>query len=362
MKASIPDCDIRPTDHTPRNELLALVAHELRNPLSVIAMAATVIKRSNAPQPAIAQATNMIERQVIQLIRLVDDITDVTRLMTNKITLQPQKIQTGIMCERAIETVRPLIDSKHHRLKVDIESIEMMGDPIRLQQVIVNILCNAIKFTPNGGIITLCVFNKDDNVLIIIEDNGKGINVDSLSKVFDMFFQEDNTAGGGLGIGLTLSQNIVALHDGTIIIESPGENKGTKVTITLPLTHHGQSTGLRVLVIDDNADHANVLCTLLELEDYKAKIAFDGESGLAEIETFKPDVVFLDIGMPGMDGYEVMSKITKANDKPYVVAVTGFGQSNDKMQTKTAGFDAHLVKPPNIKELIDILQLVAARK
>jgi CheY-like chemotaxis protein/anti-sigma regulatory factor (Ser/Thr protein kinase) len=321
-------------------------------------MAVQVIKRT-AVVPGVQQAVAGIDRQIAVMKRLVDDLTDVSRLVTNKITLQVEKIEICSLCEQAIVSIQPLIDAKHHTLKVDCAKYEIFADPIRLQQVISNLLSNAAKFTPSGGNIAITAKAENGGVRIIVEDDGKGMDQATIDNIFNMFFQEETQSGSGIGVGLTLAKKLVELHGGTISVSSGGKNKGSTFVVTLPSCPVEKiKRGIRVLIIDDNSDHANALSVLLEMENYHVRVAYDGISGLEENNRFEPDVIFLDIGMPLMDGYEVISRIRRTAGKPYIVAVTSFGQPGDKMRVKTAGFDEHLVKPPDDKKIFEILERV----
>jgi len=363
-KPAIQMCEECPlSDHpTRRSELLALVAHELRNPLSAIAMSVQVIKRT-AITPGVQQAVASIDRQVAVMRRLVDDLTDVSRLITNKITLQIQKVEIRSACEQAITSVQSLIDAKHHTLTVECEQGEIDADPVRLQQMIGNLLSNSAKFTPSGGNIALRVKIENDNVIITVEDDGKGLTEKDIQNMFLMFYQGEQHSGTGLGIGLTLTHRLATMHGGTITASSPGKDKGSTFTVTIPSCPAEAIKGsLRVLIIDDNCDHANALSVLLEMENYHVRVAYDGPAGLDEVAKFGPDVIFLDIGMPVMDGYEVISRIHKKDGKPYIVAVTGFNQPGDKMRIKVAGFDEHIVKPPEDKQIFAILEQIAKEK
>jgi len=346
-----------------KDEFLALLAHELRNPLSPIVMAAQIIKRAGIANPAVQQSIMTIERQVVQLTRLVDDLTDMSRLTNGKIKLQIQPIRIDHICEGAVESNQAIIDAKHHRLVVETTPTCLTGDPVRLQQVVANLLNNAAKFTQNGGTISLKATKDCDNVILTIQDDGIGISANAIGHVCEMYFQESRMSGSGLGIGLALTKMLVEMHGGSLSVVSNGKGCGTTVTVKLPLEASVQrdNKNVCVLIIDDNIDHANNLCILLEMEDYQCRVAYDGPTGLKELESYKPDVVFLDIGMPDMDGYQVIAAMNKVG-RPYVVAVTGFGQPNDKAKTKAAGFDEHLVKPPQPQELFMILQKIGERK
>ena len=350
-------------DMQKKDEFLALLAHELRNPLSPIVMATQIIKRAGIANPAVQQSIVTIERQVVQLTRLVDDLTDMARLTNGKIKLQIQPLRIDHVCDGAVESVQAFIDTKHHKLVVEMLPVCMTGDPVRLQQVVANLLNNAVKFTQNGGTISLKVTEEKETVTIIAQDNGVGIGATALNQVCDMYFQESRMSGSGLGIGLALTRTLVEMHGGTLEIQSEGKGCGTSATVKLPLRASVQRENKHVcvLVIDDNIDHANNLSILLEMEDYQCRVAYDGATGLKELENYKPDVIFLDIGMPDMDGYQVIAAMEKDN-RPYVVAVTGFGQPGDKAKTKAAGFDDHLVKPPQAQEIFMILHKIAERK
>ena len=365
-----------------KDEFLATLAHELRNPLAPIRNSLQILKMPRV-DPAIAQQTkDMMERQVHHLVRLVDDLLDVSRVMRGKIELRMELVELETIIARAVETTNPLIEIQRHQFDISVpqESLLLNVDPVRLTQVVGNLLTNAAKYTKPGGRIWLTIGREGDQAVLKIRDTGIGIAPDMLPHVFDLFVQADHTftkAQGGLGIGLTLVKNLVEMHEGTVQVHSPGLGKGCEFVVRLSLasqqasettadvlgesTQFGATAGHRLLVVDDNQDAAISLSMLLRLRGHEVRVAHDGLSALQLVTDFNPDMVLLDIGMPGMDGYEVARRVRSMSDRAQTVltALTGWGQEEDRRRTAEAGFDHHLVKPPELSALEIILNSLA---
>jgi CheY-like chemotaxis protein/two-component sensor histidine kinase len=321
----------------------------------------------------------MMERQVEHLVRLVDDLLDVSRVMRGKIELRRERVELAAVVARAVETVQPLVDAQGHQLSVRLpaDSLPVDADPVRLAQVIGNLLTNAAKYTEPHGRIWLTAERDGDTAELRVRDTGIGIAPPMLPRVFELFVQADHAstkAQGGLGIGLTLAKNLVEMHNGTVEARSEGLGRGSEFVVRLPASAQvvdsdqggetGQQThqspapsGHRLLVVDDNQDAADSLAMLLRLQGHEVRVAFSGVAALEMTKTYTPDVVFLDIGMPGMDGYEVARRLRQqpALAKTVLAALTGWGQKEDRRRTAEAGFDHHLVKPPEPQALENVL-------
>ena len=365
-----------------KNEFLATLAHELRNPLAPILSAVQVVRLGELPQDELIELHDIIERQVHHMVRLIDDLLDVSRITRGKIELRYDEVDVADIVRNAVETSRPLIQTAGHNLSVHLPEtpLKLRGDSVRLAQVVANLLNNAAKYTPDGGQIDVHVECRDGMVTLRVRDNGIGIPLEMRNDVFDMFTQVNQHvqhSRGGLGIGLTLVKRMVEMHQGQIEVHSEGEGLGSEFTVSLPLAMAEKTAAAaastesptaeaaasrRVLVIDDNADAANGLAMLLRTEGHEVRVCLDGASGLEYAEQWKPHVVFLDLGMPEMDGYETARHITSLPDGKEVtlVAVTGWGQEEDRRRTQDAGFDYHLVKPVDITALHTIFSQIAA--
>jgi len=360
-----------------KDEFLATLAHELRNPLAPIRNALHALRVAGASGATADRLHAMMERQVNHMVRLVDDLLEVSRITRGKIELRPELVPVAEVVRAAIETSRPLIDAGRHELDVALpdERLFLEADPVRLAQVIGNLLNNAAKYTPRGGRIRVAVERRDGEVVILVRDDGVGIPVDMLPRVFDLFTQVDRTlasAQGGLGIGLTLVRRIVELHGGRVEARSDGANRGSEFVVALPLAPSpvastdaladglgpGSLPERRVLIVDDNADAAESLGVLLRMLGADVVIANDGPTALATLQHFRPSLILLDIGMPGMHGYEVATRVRAlpALDGVLLVALTGWGQSEDRQRSHAAGFDHHLVKPIDLAALQALLQ------
>jgi PAS domain S-box-containing protein len=347
------------------NEFLAMLAHELRNPLAPIRNAVSLMQQSQTHDATVAWARDVIDRQSTYLTRLVDDLLDMSRITSGKITLRREVVDLNEIMARAVEAARPLVDAKHHELAVSpsAETLTVNGDITRLSQVLVNLLNNAAKYTPEGGRISIGIAREGDEAVVKVGDNGIGISEHLLPKVFDLFAQANRSLArseGGLGIGLTLARRLVDMHGGSIAARSGGTNQGAEFEVRLPLARPAarpssrvsrdaaaQAPACRVLVVDDNDDSAQTMAMLLTLAGHHVKVAHDGAGALAMIDSFRPRVVLLDIGLPGMNGYEVAQEIRArpATANILLVAVTGYGQKEDRRRSTEAGFAYHLVKP-----------------
>jgi signal transduction histidine kinase/CheY-like chemotaxis protein len=353
-----------------KDEFLATLAHELRNPLAPIRNSLEILKMPRVDAQTAERSREMMERQVHHLVRLVDDLLDVSRVMRGKIELRKERVELATVVARAVEIVQPLMDAQGHRLSVSLpsESLLLDADPVRLTQVVGNLLTNAAKYTPPSGSIWLSAERSGGRAVLRIRDNGIGIRAEMLAHVFELFVQVEHAASrshGGLGIGLTLVKNLVEMHNGTVEARSAGLGKGSEFVVRLPIVepsmkqvHDGDSdqlaqqpfapSGYRLLVVDDNQDAANSFGMLLRMRGHEVRIAYSGAAALELAKSYTPDVVFLDIGMPGMDGYEVARRMRQQPSLQEVVlaALTGWGQQEDRRRTAAAGFDCHFVKPP----------------
>jgi signal transduction histidine kinase len=362
-----------------KDEFLALLAHELRNPLAPVRNAVSIMRMKEPLDSDLRWCRDVIERQANQLTRLVDDLLDVSRITRGKIKLQVETLDLGAAIAGAVETSRPLIDAQRHHLKVSLpaEPIRVQGDLARLTQVIANLLNNAAKYQNDGGRIELTVSRTPSMVLISVRDSGLGISPDMLAQIFELFSQGERSpdrAQGGLGIGLSLVKNLVEMHGGSVHAVSAGLGQGSEFIVRLPcLPEDGTAAGsartalpaaagtppLRILVVDDSKDAAESLAKLLRLEGHEVLVARDGPEALALAASEHPAVVLLDIGLPGMDGYEVCRRVRQQGLRSArIIAVTGYGQERDRQRSRDAGFDTHTVKPVDPGEL---MKLVAGR-
>jgi CheY-like chemotaxis protein len=376
MEAALIDADRR------KDEFLAILAHELRNPLAPIRNSLHILRMSNQNDPTSERVSEMIERQVNYMVRLVDDLMEVSRITRGKVELRKEPVEVAAIVRSAVETSRPLIEAAGHQLAVAIpsETLTLEGDPVRLTQVVANLLNNSAKYTSAGGQIWLTIRREDDAVMISVRDTGEGIPPDMLSRVFEPFVQIDRRAErapSGLGIGLALVKNLVEMHGGSVQARSKGPGQGSEFVIRLPLAtelnvahsrrniirQSGVLASRRVLVVDDNRDAAESLAMLLKLLGAEVHVVHNGPDALDVLETYKPAVVLLDIGMPGMDGHEVARRIRRQPEFKNVtlIALTGWGQEEDRLRTKSAGFDYHLIKPADANALQTLLMSVESR-
>jgi signal transduction histidine kinase len=344
-----------------KDEFLATLAHELRNPLAPIRTGLYFLRMGGAGEQA-ARTHEMMERQLRHLVRMVDDLLDISRITLGKLELKKERVDFRVVLGSALETTRPLIESARQELAVRLppDALPLDADPTRLAQVLANLLNNAAKYTPSGGRIQLGAEIEGATLVIRVSDTGIGIPPDMLPRVFEMFTQVGRSidqSQGGLGIGLTLVRRLLEMHGGSVDAQSAGTNRGSTFIVRLPLAEHVEGTAIpagatsprptrRVLVVDDNTDAAETLSMLLDLEGHETRVAHDGESALAIAAEFRPDIVFLDIGMPGMNGYETARRLREAQGASLrIVALTGWGADDDRRRAHEAGFDRHLVKP-----------------
>jgi signal transduction histidine kinase/CheY-like chemotaxis protein len=358
-----------------KDEFLATLAHELRNPLAPLRNAVEILRIARDNPDMSGKALSMMERQLNQMVRLVDDLLDVSRITTGKLAVRKAVIDVQGAVRDAIETVRPFLDSRNHALEVELpaEPIPVEGDRTRLGQVFANLLHNASKYTDPGGRISIAVQTAGDCVAIRVRDTGLGLDAHSIATIFEMFVQVDRTltrVQAGLGVGLTLSRRLVALHGGTITVHSEGLGKGSEFVVRLPLAgaaipeegvpqavDPGEGPARRILLADDNADFANSLAALLSSRGHDVRVARDGAEALRTAADFVPDFAFLDIGMPKVHGYEVARRLRSDPETSdcVLIAVTGWGQEDDRKRAREAGFDRHLVKPVNPGDIETIL-------
>ncbi len=348
-----------------KDEFLAMLAHELRNPVAPIANAAELLSRL-VPQENQRTLVGIIQRQAVHLGRLLDDLLDVARITQGRIELRREVIDVATCVHLAIETAEPLIRSKAHRLTLTqtLEPIYVPADKVRLGQCIANVLVNAAKYTPDGGEIRIRPHVDGNTAVVEIADNGIGIAPEFLPRIFELFAQSErglDRSQGGLGVGLTVCKQIVELHGGNVIASSPGVGHGSTFTIRLPLAEQAATSPRaaalqpdslqRVLIVDDNRDAADSLAMLLQFEGRQTLCVYSGEQALEVLAAFQPQLVLLDIGLPGMDGYEVARRLKAAARGLHVIALSGYAQLEDRQRSAAAGFDAHLVKPVDLDAL-----------
>jgi signal transduction histidine kinase/ActR/RegA family two-component response regulator len=359
-----------------KSEFLAMLAHELRNPLATIRSGLQVQRLTDGDAHAANSVIELMERQVVHLVRLVDDLLDVNRIDRGKIELRRGRIELATVVHAAVETARSLVERLGHELIVELpsEPIWLNADPLRLAQVVGNLLNNASKFTENGGYIRLTVTLQGEEAVIRVRDNGAGIAADQLPLVFDMFKQADvaiEHSGTGLGIGLALVKSLVEMHGGTVEAHSAGVGDGSEFVVRLPITHEAaqlrpirpphekliNTNARRVLVVDDNRDAAESLAMLLMLSGHETHVAHDGLEAVGKARELNPDIILLDIGLPRINGFEAARRIRQQSQgKPLMlVALTGWAQEADRKKSREAGFDAHIVKPVDPDVLTNLL-------
>ncbi len=357
-----------------KDEFLAMLAHELRGPLAPIRHAVEVLKIGSPDSQRLPWARDVIDRQSRQMVRLVDDLLDVSRITRGKVQLKMEDVDLGAVLAAAIEASRPLVDEKRHELVVKGSErlLRVKGDFARIAQVVSNLLNNAAKYTPSGGRVEVSVGSEGAQAVIRVADNGLGIPAHMLEGIFELFTQLDTSldrAQGGLGIGLTLVRRLVEAQGGTVSAESAGANRGSEFTVRLPLSQAAAipedapraaagGASRRILIVEDHPDSAQTLATLVALDGHEVRIAPDGLAALGTVAQFKPEVVLVDIGLPGMDGFEVARRLrsTQATRASLIIAVTGYGQERDREEALAAGFDHHLVKPVNVKALGEVIR------
>ena len=354
-----------------KDEFLAMLAHELRNPLAAIRYAVTLGQMSSDDT---GEVYEIVERQVENLAHLVDDLLDVSRISRDKIKLVRAHIDARTLVERAAAAARPFVEEKQHALKLDISPLAMplFVDPTRAEQIVGNLLANAAKFTPPEGRITLRAYPEDDQCVIKVTDNGVGLPAEMLARVFDLFAQADRSldrSSGGLGIGLTVARRLAEMHGGSITATSAGLGLGAEFTVRLPLVpapaesetplpaDTAPVSAQKILVVDDNRDTARTAALLLEATGHEVQIAHDGPTALEIARQFRPQSILLDIGLPGLNGYEVARTLrSEGFEQTTIVAISGYGQAEDRQRSREAGFDHHLVKPVNHRVLLDVLR------
>lgn len=357
-----------------KNEFLATLAHELRNPLAPMSNMLEVLKRGDGNANVLKRAHETFERQLAQMVRLVDDLLDWNRITHDRLELRRSEVELTPVIQQAVEVARPMMEEAGHHMSVELpgEPIYLNADGARLAQVFGNLLNNSSKYTRPKGTISLTARRNDHEVVVTVRDNGAGIPPDKLDSIFDMFMQVDRTAErsqSGLGIGLTLVKRLVEMHEGSIEARSDGVGMGSEFVVRLPILSGPsmvagdgdgattESTPRRVLIVDDNRDSADSLAMLLKLTHNEIYVAHDGLEALEEIETNRPEVVLLDIGLPKLDGHEVCRRV---REQPWgkdivFIALTGWGQEDDRRKSEEAGFNGHLVKPVDYDQLLKLL-------
>jgi len=361
-----------------KDEFLATLSHELRNPLAPLRNSVQLLRMQEAADPAAAPIHQMMDRQVDHLVRLVDDLLEVSRISRGTFELRRERVALATVVRNAVDTSNPLIHAAGHQLTVSMprEALWLDGDPVRLAQILANLLNNAATYTEHGGRISVQAWHEDGHALIAVRDNGAGIAAEALPRLFQMFHRGSASSRrnpSGLGIGLSLARGLAEMHGGTVTVKSEGPGKGSEFTVRLPLAasqpaptaDRGPEDVLpprRILVVDDNRDAADSLGLLLEVLGAEVRVARDGPEALEAYSAYDPAVVLLDIGMPGMDGYEVARRIRAQSPgpRPTIVALTGWGQENDRREAREAGFDHHLVKPAEIGALKELLRSIPA--
>ncbi|AYQ29633.1 MULTISPECIES: PAS domain-containing protein [unclassified Polaromonas] len=364
-----------------KDDFLATLSHELRNPLAPLRSAISLLRRGDLEGDKLAKINGVMERQVNHMVRLVDDLLEVSRISRGVLSLRSERVELAALVKTAVETSNPLIQSAGHQLLLDVplEPLWLVGDAVRLAQVISNLLNNAASYTDAGGTITLTVERQDDKVCISVRDTGIGIEPAAIPHMFEMFSRGNRDSArnqGGLGIGLALARRLTEMHQGTLEARSEGLGKGTEFTICLPLAHADSSGAqensdhdvrldkTRVLVVDDNVDAGDTLAVVLDMLGAEVRVARDGAQALEVFADYRPSVVLLDIGMPGMNGYEVARAIRSrfAEHPAILVALTGWGQEDDLQRAKEAGFNHHLLKPAEIDALQQLLADIESPK
>jgi PAS domain S-box-containing protein len=362
------------------NEFLAMLAHELRNPLAPMRTALDAMNRSPNDADVLALVRGVFNRQLTHLTRLVDDLLDVSRITSGRIVLEHETLDLATVVREAGDSMRATLEARGHTLQLDLPEgrTPVRADPTRLAQIVSNLLGNAIKYTPDGGRIQVEVGRDGDVATLRVRDNGRGIAADLLPRIFDLFVQGERALAreeSGLGVGLTIVKRLVELHGGTVVAASDGSGKGSEFVVRLPLVHRAQTRAivsslghrsaerLSILVVDDHVDAANSMSLLLSMLGHVVETANDGRTALLRAPVLLPDVVFLDIGLPRMDGYAVARALRSLPmlDRTMLVACTGYGREEDRTKAHDAGFDRHVVKPAEADTLIEILSDAARR-
>ncbi|MDQ2988253.1 MAG: hybrid sensor histidine kinase/response regulator [Pseudomonadota bacterium] len=366
-----------------RDEFLAMLGHELRNPLAPIRTASEVIRALTPDDSPIAASAQILYRQVGHLTRLVDDLLDVSRVTKGQIRMDLQETSLADIVALAVEQSRPIIDQHHHSLSVMLppRGARVLADPTRLAQVFGNLLHNAAKYTPDGGLVGIAARLEGQEVVITVTDSGAGIPDAMLLPIFDLFAQMPRSlarSDGGLGIGLTLVKSIIEMHGGTVAARSAGEDKGTEFLVRMPLVQAASGradvdaavivvppgeSACRIMLVDDNDDARLTMAALLGIHGHDAACAPDGRSALALAATLDPTIVFLDIGLPDIDGYEVARQLRARPNgaQAKLIALTGYGQPDDLAAAAAAGFDAHILKPAKMEDVLAKIAYFRAR-
>ncbi|WP_254509468.1 PAS domain-containing hybrid sensor histidine kinase/response regulator [Anatilimnocola floriformis] len=367
-----------------KEEFMALLSHELRSPLSPIRNALSILRQMRTNDPLIEQAGNIIDRQVGVMVKLVDDLLDISRITKGKLGLTKEPVELRVVVNHAAESARTFIDARRHEFSVSLPTVPIWvdADPARMEQVIVNLLNNAAKYTNTGGLIHLSVVQEGEDAVIRVRDNGVGIAMEMLPHIFELFTQVDGSLGrayGGLGIGLALARNLVEMHDGRLHAHSAGLGAGCEFTVKLPLLQnhkppetktglelgHGMGKSFRVLVVEDNVDAADSLSLLLRLHGHEVDVARTGAAALEVAATSRHDVVLLDIGLPQMDGYQVAKRL---RELPYyaevmICALTGFTPSDaDQQRQGATGFNHYYIKPLSVDTLLGLFTAMSPVK
>jgi PAS domain S-box-containing protein len=365
---------LREADHR-KDEFLAMLAHELRNPLAPLRNMLEVMKRADGDGDLVRQARDTMERQLEQMVRLVDDLLDVSRITRNRLELRKERVELAPVIHDVVEMCRPLVLCVGHEIAVTVppEPIHLHADPVRLVQVFGNLINNSCKYTAPGGRIWLTAERQGNDVVVKVKDTGVGISPDKLNSIFEMFAQVDRSlerSQGGLGIGLTLAKRLVEMHDGSLTAHSEGPDRGSEFVVRLPVLSEESKAdplpepaaerhtmALRILVVDDNRESATSLALLLQMTGNDTQTAYDGLGAVEQAEAYRPDVILLDIGLPEMNGYDACREIRRQpwGKEVVVIALTGWGQDEDRRKSKDAGFNAHLVKPVDYAALLKLL-------
>jgi len=366
-----------------KDQFLAMLAHELRNPLAPIMTAAQLLRLGHQDSKSVANASEIIVRQASHMTDLVNDLLDVSRVTRGLVALEKEELDLNVIVSAAVEQVRPLVDARRHALTLQLsgQPAHVIGDRTRLVQVISNILNNAAKYTAPGGSLMLAVTVDESRVLVTVRDNGVGIAPEVLPYIFDLFTQAERTpdrSQGGLGIGLALVKSLIALHGGSVHANSAGLGLGSEFSLCLPrvaapapeiepggahdVAH--DAGNLRVMVVDDNVDAAQMLAALLEVQGHALSVEYDGQGALERARRERPEVLLLDIGLPDMDGYELARRLRAQPESAHatLVALTGYGQRQDREEARQAGFDHYLVKPADLGEVAEVLARAKAAR
>ena len=354
-----------------KDEFLAMLGHELRNPLATIVNALAVMKKGVEPEE-LQRFTQIIGRQTAHLGRIVDDLLDVARVTSGKIDLRREAVDLHALARASVESLAEAGRTRAHRVTVGGDSVAVFGDPARLEQIISNLVDNALKYTPSGGVVTVTTAREDGCAVLRVKDTGEGIPPELLACIFDLFVQQPQAldrSRGGLGLGLTLVKRLAELHDGSVAAASEGPGRGSEFTVRFPVVESPPSPERvnarrprpalrrRILIVEDNADARESLQMLLQLAGHEVQTAADGPSGLHKIEAFRPDVALIDLGLPGIDGYDLVRRVRglPQTQATRFIAVTGYGQVEDRLRALNAGFDVHLTKPVDPERLERLL-------